>query len=66
VVDPKRAEAIAALNALLFRNEVGFFFSFIYIYIYIILEGDALQIVKEVNLNSSSMHNLGHFLEGIK
>jgi hypothetical protein len=33
-VDPKRAEAIAALNALLFRNEVGFFFSFIYIYIY--------------------------------
>jgi len=41
-VDPKGAEAIASLNALILSKEVGFFD--------IILEGDTLQIVKEVNL----------------
>ncbi|XP_062170937.1 uncharacterized protein LOC133876697 [Alnus glutinosa] len=59
VVDPKGAEAIAALNALLFSKEAVGFFD-------IILEGDALQIVKKVNSNSSSMHSSGHFIEGIK
>jgi hypothetical protein len=33
MVDPKGAEAIVALNALLFKKEVGFIYLFIYYYI---------------------------------
>jgi ribonuclease HI len=58
VVDPKGAEAIAALHALIFCKEVEFFD--------IILEGDALQIVTEVKSNISSKHGSGHFIEAIQ
>jgi len=47
-------------------SERWWVFFFFFFFIYIILEGDALQIVKEVNSNSSSMHSSGHFIEGIK
>lgn len=58
VVDPIGAEAIAALTAVLFSMEVGFF--------EVIFEGDALQIVKEVNSDILFIHNFVHFIEGIK
>jgi len=44
-VNPKAAEAMAALFAVTFSKEVWFFFFFFYV----ILEGDALQIVREAN-----------------
>jgi len=56
-VEPAMAEAMAALEACLFCKEVGFFD--------IILEGDALQIVLEINSGSLSLSCFGHFIDSI-
>jgi hypothetical protein len=50
-------EALAALEACLFCKEAGFFD--------IILEGDALQIVLEINSGSPSLSRFGHFIDSI-
>lgn len=52
------AEAQAALYAVIFSQEMGF--------IDLILEGDALQIVKAINLNMENSSSYGHFVEGIQ
>ncbi len=41
LVDPKVAEVMAALHAILFSREVGFFD--------VVFEGDALQVVRDIN-----------------
>jgi len=46
VVDLKGAKTIAALHAVIFCKEVGFFV--------IVLEGDALHIIKEINWATST------------
>jgi len=56
-VEPVIDEAMAALEACLFCKEVGFFD--------IILEGDALQIVLEINSGSLSLSCFGHFIDSI-
>jgi hypothetical protein len=58
MIDPHGAEAIATLAAVLFSKEVGFFD--------VIFEGDALQIVQEINTVLPSYSNCGHFIEGVK
>jgi ribonuclease HI len=57
-IDPTMAEAWAALQAVLFCKELGFF--------YICFEGDSLQVVKESSTNLGNMSRYGHILEGIK
>jgi ribonuclease HI len=58
IMDPTMAEAWAALQALLFSKEIGFFDA--------ILEGDALQIVTANSIESPNWSRFGHFIEGIK
>lgn len=53
IMDQTMTEAWAALQALLFSKEIGFFD--------VILDGDALQIMKSPNWSK-----FGHFIEGIK
>jgi hypothetical protein len=53
MVDTDGAKAIA--SAVMFSKEVGF--------LYIIFEGDALQIVKEINIAKSSQNSRGYFIE---
>jgi hypothetical protein len=57
-MDPTMAEAWAALQALLFRKEICFFG--------VILEGDALQIVITISMESPNWSRFGHFIEEIK
>jgi hypothetical protein len=49
------------LRALLFSKEIGFFFFF-----NVILDGDALQIVTTIFMESPDWSKFGHFNEGIK
>jgi ribonuclease HI len=58
VVDSKLAEVIATLSALMFSKDVGFFD--------VIFESDALLIVQEVNVGTSPMNRIGHFVDNIK
>jgi ribonuclease HI len=57
MVDPKMAEAMAALWAVLFCKEVGF--------INVIIEGDAAQVVIEINSPPPYLSNTGQFTESI-
>lgn len=57
VVDPKGVEVMAALNAVQFCNEVGFF--------NVSLEGDALAVIKEINSGPPFLSHIGHFVESI-
>jgi hypothetical protein len=57
VTTSKVAEAMAALEAILFCKQAGFFI--------VLLEGDAKQVVNEVNHGSINMSIGGHFIEGI-
>jgi hypothetical protein len=58
VVTPKVAEAMAALEAVLFSKAASFF--------EVILEGDAKQVVDDVNYVTLNLNTAGHFVEGIK
>jgi ribonuclease HI len=57
MVDPKIAEVMAALCAMQFSKEAGFF--------KILLEGDATQVVKEINLGPPYLSRIGHFIDSI-
>jgi hypothetical protein len=57
VAIPKLAEAMAAYEAVVFCKEVGFYD--------IILEGDAKQVVDDVNSRTPNQNVAGHFVEGI-
>jgi ribonuclease HI len=53
------AEVMAAFHAIQFSREAGFF--------EVIFEGDAAQVVNEVNMqNSPNFTIAGHFIEGIQ
>jgi ribonuclease HI len=52
------AEAWAALHAVVLAKESGL--------LDIILEGDALQVVNEINLVIHSLSKIGHFTDGIR
>jgi hypothetical protein len=52
------AEMCAALEAVVFCKEAGFRD--------VIMEGDALNVVKEINSNPPYLSRLGHFVEAIK
>jgi ribonuclease HI len=58
VAVPKLAEAMAAYEAVIFCKDVGFY--------EIILEGDAKQVVDDVNSRSPKQDVSGLFVEGIK
>jgi ribonuclease HI len=58
VASPKVAEAMAALEAILFCKEACFF--------YVILEGDTKQVVGEVHSINPNFSVAGHFIEEIK
>jgi hypothetical protein len=55
--DPKMEEVMAALLAMQFSKEVGFF--------YVIFEGDAAQVINEINSVPPYTSRVGHFLENI-
>jgi hypothetical protein len=57
-VDLKLPEAMAALNAVLFSKEVGRFLN-------VMFEGDALQVVFEINSDPPFLNRVGHFIESI-
>jgi hypothetical protein len=56
-VDPKTAEVIAALYAMQFSKEMRFLDA--------VFEGDAAQVVKEINSAPPYGSRVGHFLENI-
>jgi ribonuclease HI len=58
VVDPKVVEVMAALNAVQFCKEVGF--------LDVMLEGDASQVIREVNSGPPILSRIGHFVESIR
>jgi len=58
VAAPKVAEAVAALEAVLFSKAAGFFG--------VILEEDAKQVIDDVNSVTPNLNAAGHFVEGIK
>jgi len=55
--DPNLAEVMAALLAVQFSKEVGFFD--------VILEGDAAKVINEINSEPPYSSRIGHFLENI-
>jgi ribonuclease HI len=57
VTTPNVAEAMAALEAILFCKQAGFF--------NVLLEGDAKQVVNDVNHGYLNLSTAGHFIEGI-
>lgn len=57
-IEPVMAESWAGLHVVLFCKEIGLFD--------IVAEGDALQVVKEINLATSNLSRYGHFIDGIK
>jgi len=57
VVDPKTAEAMTTLWAVQICKDVGFFD--------VVFEGDAAQVIAEINSNSSHLSVSGHFVESI-
>jgi ribonuclease HI len=57
-VSPKTVEVMAALLAVQFSKEVGF--------MDVMFEGDAVQVVKEIQFEHSSFSRLGHLLECIQ
>lgn len=58
VIDAHTAELMAASHAVTFSLEVGFFD--------VIFEGDALNVIREVNSSPPYLFRSGHFIEGIK
>jgi ribonuclease HI len=58
IVDPTTAEAIAAIYAIIFGKEQGYW--------QIIFERDAVRVVQAINDTYSRQSSFGHFVEGIK
>jgi ribonuclease HI len=58
VVDPKTAEAMAALWAVQFCKEVGFF--------EVLFEGDAAQVVADIKSKRPQFSKSGIFVESIR
>jgi len=58
IVEPKMAEVMAALFAISFCREVGFF--------EVMFEGDALQVAQEINTGNPPLSRIGHFVESIR
>jgi len=58
VVDPTMAKTWAALQAVMFFQDLGFYD--------ICSEGDALQIIRDCVMNVSNESRYGHLVEGIK
>jgi len=58
IVEPLFAEALAALHVVIFSKEIGF--------TQIMLEGDAIQIVREINSESSQLRRNEHLVDDIK
>jgi ribonuclease HI len=52
------AEALAATHAVLFSKEVGF--------VDVLFEGDALQVVREIQSDPPHASRIGHFVESIQ
>lgn len=57
LVEPKIAEAMAALWAVLFYKEVSFF--------EVVFEGDSVQVVEEIHSKPPFLSSSGHFIESI-
>jgi len=57
ITDSATVEAMAALSAMYFCREVGFFD--------VILEGDAKQVLQTINSNPHFLSKFGHFIESI-
>jgi len=57
LVEPKIAEAMAALWAVIFCKEVGFF--------EVVFEGDSLQVVEEILSKTPFLSSSGHLIESI-
>jgi len=55
--DPLTAEAMAALSAVQFSLEVGFFD--------VVFEGDEQTVIKEINSQPPHISRIGHFIESI-
>jgi ribonuclease HI len=58
MVEPVVAETIAAINAIIFCQELN--------YRNVIFEGDALQVVREVNSDRMCSNHYGHLVEDVK
>jgi ribonuclease HI len=58
VVEPIVAEALAALHTVIFCKEMCF--------AEIILKGDSLQIVKEINMELPQLNRFGHIVDDIR
>lgn len=56
--EPVMAESWAGFQAVMFCKEIDLFD--------IVLEGDALQVVKEINSDNPTLSKHGHFIDGIK
>jgi hypothetical protein len=57
LTDPLTAEAMAALFAVQFSIEVGFFD--------VVFEGDAQTVIKEIDSQPPHLSRIGHFIESI-
>jgi hypothetical protein len=57
MVDPKTDEVMTTLCAMQFSKEVGF--------LKVIFEGDAAQVVKEINSDPLYLSRIGHFMDNI-
>jgi ribonuclease HI len=55
--DPTTAEALVALNAILFCKELGLD--------NVIIEGDAMGVIKAIDIAGPTCSCFGHFIEGI-
>jgi ribonuclease HI len=57
-MEPKTAEVMTAICAVEFSKEVGFF--------EVIFEGDAAQVVADINMVSTNLSNTGYLIESIQ
>jgi ribonuclease HI len=57
LIDATMAEALAAANAIIFCKELG--------YTNVIFEGDAIQVIKAIEMDGPCMSNCGHMIECI-
>jgi hypothetical protein len=57
-VEPIVAKAVAALHVVIFIKELGFSDT--------ILEGDALQIIQEINSGRPNLSKIDHFVKSIQ
>jgi hypothetical protein len=58
IADPTTVESMAALRAVLFSKEMGFD--------NILFKGDAMQVIKAIEVQEPSFNSFGQFIEGIQ